>query len=89
MYQVNTLQAECYPNSLTSTDGRTSRVLLDYVMPWIKNASFAQYNTHHYEGAGPQDYHDQPEVWKLYCAIDFVTVIEASKIVTIKVKSWS
>ena len=31
--------------------------------------------------------HNQPEVWKVYCAIEFVSVIESSKLVTIKIVS--
>ena len=30
---------------------------------------------------------DQPEVWKEYRAVEFVSVIEASKLVAIKVES--
>ena len=33
--------------------------------------------------------HDQSEVWKLYCVVKFVYVIEASRFVTIKAESWS
>ena len=32
---------------------------------------------------------DQPEVRKVYCAVEFVPVIEALKLVTIKNESWS
>lgn len=32
---------------------------------------------------------DQSEVWKLNCAVKFISVIEASRCVTIKVESWS
>ena len=32
---------------------------------------------------------DQPEVQKEYCALEFVSVIEASKLVAIKVESRS
>ena len=32
---------------------------------------------------------DQPEVRKVYCAVQFVSVIEASKLVAIEVESWS
>ena len=46
MYPANTLQAECYVLSLTSTAGRTSRVLLDDVIPWINKASLVLYIAH-------------------------------------------
>ena len=39
MYPANTLQAECYRLSLTSTTGRTSRILLADVIPWINKAT--------------------------------------------------
>ena len=32
---------------------------------------------------------DRSEVWKLYCAIEFFSAIEALKLVTIKLKSHS
>jgi hypothetical protein len=39
-YPANTIQAT---RKLTSTAGRTSRVVLAYVIPWIKKASIALY----------------------------------------------
>ena len=44
---------------------------------------------HHHKGqarARPQQ-RDQPEVQKEYCAVEFISVIEASKNVAIKVES--
>ena len=77
--------------SLISTDGRTSHVLLAYVMPWTNEASLALYNIARIivKGLASVPCRDQPEVWKLYCAVDFITVIEASKLVTIEVESRS
>ena len=46
---------------------------------------------HHCEGAVPQDCsvlcRDQPEVRKVYCAVEFVSMIEALKFVAIEVES--
>ena len=64
-------------------------------MPWINIASLALYIarivTCMHKGlarARPQQ-RDQPEVQKEYCAVEFISVIEASKIVAIKVESRS
>ena len=45
MYPANRLKVECYILSLTSTAGRTSRVLFADVIPWINKASLALSNT--------------------------------------------
>ena len=51
------------------------------------------HSMHQYEGTGPRDCsmlcRDQPEVQKVYCTVKFVSVIQASKLVTIEVESWS
>ena len=63
-------------------------------MPWINKVSLALYNysTHHcHKGLARArlQQRDQPEVRKEYRAVEFVPVIEASKLVAIKVKSRS
>jgi hypothetical protein len=77
--------------SLTSTAGRTSRVLLAYVILWINKASLVLYihvaRIIHHACSAPC--HERLEVWKLYRAVEFVSVIEASKLVTIEAGSWS
>ena len=72
--------------SLKSNADSLHVFFLAYVMPWIHKASLALYSTHHCEGAGPRDL---PEVRKVYCTVEFVFVIEASKLVAIKVEGQS
>ena len=33
--------------------------------------------------------HDQSEVWKLYCAVEFISVIKALRFATIEAEIWS
>ena len=61
-------------------------------MPWINTASLALYIARiTVKGLARETcsvpYRDQPEVRKVYCAIEFVSVIEASKLVAIEVES--
>jgi hypothetical protein len=56
--------------SLTSTAGRTSRVFLAYVIPWINKASLVLYI------ARSVPCHDRL-IWSSKAAIEFVFVIEA------------
>ena len=62
-------------------------------MPWINKASLALYiariNCHKGLARARLQQRDQPEVQKEYCAIEFVSVIEASKLAAIKVESRS
>ena len=57
-------------------------VFLAYVMPWINKASLALYITCIIvKGlACVRLQRDQPEVRKVYCTVEFVSVIEASKL---------
>ena len=71
-----------------------SCVLLAYVMPWINIASLALHIIAHIivKGlAGPQDCsvpcRNQPEGQKMYCAVEFVSVIEALTLVAINVET--
>ena len=64
-------------------------------MPWINKASLALYIARitvtraiGWPGARLQQ-RDQPELRKEYCVVEFVSVIEASKLVAIKVESRS
>ena len=62
-------------------------------MPWINKASLALYIaritvTRGWPAQRLQQ-RDQPEIRKEYCAVEFVYVIEASKLVAIKVESRS
>ena len=78
--------------SLTSTDGQTSRVFLAYVMPWINKASLTLYIACIIvKGLARTRLQrdQQPEVRKVHCAVEFVSVIEALKLVTIEVESRS
>jgi hypothetical protein len=68
--------------SLTSI---TLRVFLACVIPWINKASLVLYIAHIAQRAMT----NWSEVWKLYFVIEFVPVVEASKLVTIEVESWS
>jgi hypothetical protein len=78
--------------SLISTADRTSRVLLAYMIP-----SYAIYSTHHTSLAVLPLHKEYVqchattnlEVRKLYCAVNFVSAIEAWKPVTIEVESRS
>ena len=65
---------------LISAAGQITCVLLAYVIPLIYIASLAVCSV-------PR--HDRPEVWKLYCLVKFVSMIEALKFVTIEAESWS
>ena len=66
-------------------------------MPWINKASLALYIarivTRGWPGPGPArarlQKRDQPEVRKEYCTVEFVSVIEASKLVAVKAESRS
>ena len=62
-------------------------------MPCINKASLALYiaSTQCHKGLSRArlQQRDQPEVGKEYCAVEFVSVIEASKFVAIKVESRS
>jgi hypothetical protein len=75
----------CKLLSLTSTAGRTSRVFLAYVIPWINKASLALYIARIVQRATT----NRSEVRKLYCAVKLVPVVEALKLVTIEVESRS
>jgi hypothetical protein len=76
----------CELPTLTSTAGRTSCVFLAYVIPWINEASLnAIYSMH--STACMHATTDRSEVRKLYCTVEFVPVVEASKRVIIEVKS--
>ena len=70
--------------SLTSSDSRTSHILLADVIPWIYIDSPALiYSTHHcHKGLARARLQqcDQPELRKEYCVVEFVSVIEASKL---------
>ena len=57
-------------------------------MPWINKASLALYIARIIVTRGWPAC-DQPEIQKEYCAVEFVSVIEASKFVAIKVESRS
>ena len=63
-------------------------------MPWINKATLALYIARitATRGSGARarlQQRDQPELRKEYCVIEFVSVIEASKLVAIKVESRS
>ena len=65
-------------------------------MPWINKASLALYiarivtrGCHKGLSRARLQQRDQPEVRKEYCTIEFVSVIEASKLVPVKVESRS
>jgi hypothetical protein len=75
----------CELPSLTSTAGRTLRIFLAYVIPWIKKASLALYIAYIAQCATA----DRSELWKLYCAVEFVPVVEALKLVTVEIENWS
>ena len=68
--------------SLTSSDGRTSRVLLADVIPWIYIDSPALYIARTMSSVPP----DRSGVQKLYCAVEFFSAL---KFFTIKVESYS
>ena len=68
--------------SLTSSDGRTSRILLTDVIPWIYIDSPALYIAR-YMSSVPLD---QSEVQTLYCTVKFFLAL---KLFTIKVESHS
>ena len=57
-------------------------------MPWINKASLALYCHKGLSRARLQQ-RDQPEVQKEYCTVEFVSVIEASKLVAVKAESRS
>ena len=69
--------------SLTRSDGQTSRILLADIIPWIYIDSPALYIACTMSSVPL----DQSEA--IYCAIEFFSVIEASKLVTIEVESHS
>ena len=59
-------------------------------MPWINQASLALYIARIIVkglARARLQQRDQPEVRKEYCAVEFVSVIEVSKLVAIKVES--
>ena len=64
-------------------------------MPWINKASLALYiariivDCHKGLARARLQQRDQPEIRKEYGAVEFVSVIEASKLVAIKVESRS
>ena len=62
-------------------------------MPWMNIASLALYIvrivTRGWPARDRSMQRDQPEVQKEYCAVEFISVIEGSKIVAIKVESRS
>ena len=60
-------------------------------MPWINKASLALYiATHHcHKGLARAATAAASEIRKEYCAVEFVSVIEASKLVAIKIESRS
>ena len=62
-------------------------------MPWINKASLALYIAriicHKGLARARLQQRDQPEVRKEYCTVEFVSVIEASKLVAIKADSRS
>ena len=68
--------------SLTSSDGRTSRVLLGDVISWIYIDSPALYIACTMSSVPS----DRSEVWKLYCAVEFFSAL---KLFTIEVESHS
>ena len=68
----------CKLLSLTSTADWISRVFLAYVILWINKASLVLYIVRIAQYATTDH-----EVWKLYCAVKLVPVVEASKFVTI------
>jgi hypothetical protein len=70
--------------SLISTAGRTTCVFLAYVIPWMNKVSLALYIAHIIAQRATTD---QSELWKLYCTVEFVPVIEALKLVTNEVDS--
>ncbi len=74
----------CELLSLTSTVGRNSHA---NVILWINKASLALYI--HVARIVQRAMTDRSEVWKLYCTVEFVPVVEASKLVTIEVESRS
>ena len=61
-------------------------------MPWINKASLALYIAricHKGLSRARLQQRDQPEIRKEYCAVEFVSVIEASKLVAVKAESRS
>ncbi len=60
--------------SLTSTAGQTSRVLLAYVIPWLNKTTIYSMQR------------AMPEFLKLYCAVEFVSVVDASKLARVGFK---
>ena len=64
-------------------------------MPWINKASLALYIARIVTRGWPGpartrlQKRDQPEVRKEYCTVEFVSVIEASKLVAVKAESRS
>ena len=62
-------------------------------MPWINKASLALYIarivTRGWSARAGLQQRDQPEVQKEYCTVEFVSVIEASKLVAVKAESRS
>ena len=58
-------------------------------MPWINKASLALYIARTVTRGCPARERDQPEVRKEYCTVEFVSVIEASKLVAVKAESRS
>ena len=73
--------------SLTSTAGQISRVCLADAIPWIKLIKLALHYIIAHNMQVPC--HDRSEVRKLYCTSSLSPVIEALKLVTVKVESWS
>ncbi len=60
-------------------------VFLAYVIPWINKASLVLCIARIAQRAMT----DPSEIWKLYFAVEFVSVVEPSKLVTIEVESRS
>ena len=58
-------------------------------MPWINKDSLALYIARMGLARARLQQRDQPEVRKEYCAVELVSVIEASKLVAIKAESRS
>jgi hypothetical protein len=71
--------------SLTSTAGRTSRVLLADVIPWTNIASLAL----HVYIARAMSRTNLKFDWKLYCTSSSSPVFEESKLVTVELESRS
>jgi hypothetical protein len=64
--------------SLTSTTGRTSRIFLGYVIPWINKASLALSMAHISQHHRAACYYRLIWGWQLYSAIEFFSVIDQS-----------